>query len=356
MRVVVAMSGGVDSAVAAALIARAGHDAVGVTLQLADLSARGLGVSRCCSPDDVEMARRVCWHLGIPHYVIDMERSFREAVLGPFVDAYLEGSTPSPCARCNSRVKFGELSMVARQFEAEGLATGHYARVGRAAGGEAALLRGRDRAKDQSYFLFELSRRQLEGVHFPLGELEKHEVRRLAAELGLPNAERADSQEICFVPEGGSYVDVLRKLAGDRLGARGEIVDSAGRVLGEHDGIHLFTVGQRRGLGISGHHRLYVIAIEPYERRVVVGEQREAERREISVREVNWLGEPAGDEIRAEVQIRSRHQAQAATVLLAGDRARIVFDEPVVAPAPGQAAVCYQGDRVLGGGWITAAA
>jgi tRNA-specific 2-thiouridylase len=356
MRVVVAMSGGVDSAVAASLLARSGHEVVGVTLQLADLSSKGLGVSRCCSGSDVEMARAVAALLGIPHYVLDMETSFRRAVLDPFVDSYLAGETPLPCAHCNARVKFGDLMEIAEQFGATALATGHYARLERESG-TVALLRGRDRAKDQSYFLFGLNREQLEQTLFPLGELSKEDVRVLARELGLPNAERRDSQEVCFVPEGGSYVHVLEKLAPERLPGEGELVDRDGRVLGRHGGHHRFTVGQRRGLGVSNGRRLYVVEVRPRDNRVVIGGQEDAFRKTLLLRELNWLVARNGRAIQGEVQIRSRHQPAPATVRLSeGRTAEVEFAEPVPSPAPGQAAVCYQGDRLLGGGWITSTA
>jgi tRNA-specific 2-thiouridylase len=347
------MSGGVDSAMAAALLQEAGHEVIAVTLQLADLSAHGLGVSRCCSPADVATARAVAAFLAIPHYVLDMEHEFREAVLDPFVHAYLDGETPLPCARCNSRIKLGELMRVAHTFGAEALATGHYARIEDDGGRPPALRRGRDRAKDQSYFLFDVDAARLRHTLFPVGDLTKGEVRRKAVALGLPNAERRESQEVCFVPRGGSYVGVVEKLAPGRLPGEGEIVDREGTVLGRHAGFHRFTVGQRHGIGVADRHRLYVVALQPGHNRVVVGRREEALRRTLVLREATWLAPPDGEEFEALVQVRSRHEPVAASVALRAGRAAVVeFSEPVLAPAPGQAAVCYDGDRVLGGGWI----
>ncbi len=355
MRIMVAMSGGVDSAVAAALLVREGHDVVGVTLQLADLSADGLGVSRCCAPIDIEMARAVAGRLGIAHYVLDMTGPFREGVLNPFVESYLGGETPLPCALCNARVKFGELLRLIPRFGAQALATGHYARIAGDEGAEA-LLRGRSPAKDQSYFLFGLSRDQLANVLFPLGELTKDEVRAFARGLDLPNSGRRDSQEVCFVPEGGSYTDVLERLAGERLPGAGEIVDLGGRLVGRHAGFHRFTIGQRRGLGVAGQDRLYVVEVTPGSNRVVVGRAEDASHRRLRVRDVNWLAPTPEGPVAAEVQVRSRHRPQRATVTPGSGRTALVdFEEPVLAPAPGQAAVFYDGDRVLGGGWIASA-
>ncbi len=346
------MSGGVDSAVAAGLLARSGREVVGVTLQLADLSAQGLGFSRCCSPDDVATAGAVAARLGVPHYVLDMETPFRRAVLDPFVESYLAGETPLPCAHCNARVKIGRLLEVAGAMGADTLATGHYARL-ECGGGAAVLRRGRDRGKDQSYFLFAVPAARLARVELPLGDLTKEEVRALAREMGLPNAERRDSQEVCFVPPGASYVDVLERLAPERLPGEGELVDPEGRIVGRHSGYHRFTVGQRRGLGVGGGPPLYVVGIQPGSNRVVVGSAAQTLRTRLSLRDVNWLVAPPDQPIAAHIQVRSRHEPQPASVLpgTAG-AAEVVFERPVSAPAPGQAAVFYDGDRVLGGGWI----
>jgi len=351
MRVLVAMSGGVDSAVACALLARQGHEVVGVTLHLADLSRVGLGVSRCCSLADVENARAVCHKLGVPHYVLDMEGEFRREVLEFFVEGYLGGRTPSPCVRCNSRVKFGQLVKLAATFGADVVASGHYARVALDEAGRPHLYRGLDREKDQSYFLFDLTPEQLAKMRFPLGNMTKAEVRKLATAWGLPNATKPDSQEVCFVPEGKRYVDVLRALAPERLPGAGEIVDTAGRVLGRHPGFVRFTVGQRRGLGLASGERLYVLKVDPVGNRVVVGPGDALYRQHVEVGEVNWLVPPA-QRLEAHVQVRSRHQPQRAVLSVDGNQVRVAFFEPVLAPTPGQAAVFYAGDEVLGGGFI----
>ena len=353
MRIAAAISGGVDSAVAAALLSQQGHDVVGVTLKLADLSQTGLGPSRCCSREDLALAKRVAEKLGIEHYLIDLQELFRREVLVPFAEAYRAGETPSPCVRCNSAVKFGELLEIAGSMGAETLATGHYARCERKEDGAIALRRGLDLARDQSYFLFELRREQLERVVFPLGALRKDQVRQLARTFGLPNAERPDSQEVCFVPSGLSYADVMERVAGVGMPQGGEIVDENGRVCGVHRGIHRYTVGQRRGLGVAGHEPHYVIEIQPERRRVVVGPAAAAKRRRLELVECNWLAAPGVVPRRAAVQVRSRHDPVAATISAgAGGTGIVEFDEPVLAPAPGQAAVAYDGDRVLGGGWI----
>lgn len=348
------MSGGVDSAVACALMVHQGYEVIGVTLHLADLSRIGLGVSRCCSLDDVENARAVCASLGVPHYVINMEETFHREVLQLFVEGYLSGRTPSPCVRCNSHVKFGELLRMADTFGAEAVASGHYARIVPGEDGEPQLWRGSDPEKDQSYFLFELTRAQLQRVRFPLGEMTKAQVRALAERLGLPNAKKPDSQEVCFVPEGRTYREVLAALAGDRLPGPGDVVDEEGHVLGRHAGFVGFTVGQRRGIGVASGRRLYVVAVEPEENRVVVGEAPSLAKTHLELEQVNWLVEPE-PHLEVEVQVRSRHRAQAARVEVAGAGARVHFHQPVFAPAPGQAAVFYRGEQLVGGGFIVRA-
>lgn len=354
MRIVVALSGGVDSAVAAARLAARGHDVIGATLRLGDLAACGLGASRCCSPGDLERAARVCWQLGIPHHVVEAGEAFQRAVLEPFVASYLAARTPSPCVRCNTRVKLAALLELADALGAEWVATGHYARVAPGGDGAPGLWRGRDRDKDQSYFLFELERRHLARLVLPLGDALKREVRGEAASLGLVSAAQPDSQEICFVPPGGSYGDVLAALAPDRLPPAGDIVDTDGRVLGRHRGLHLYTVGQRQGLGIATGRRLYVVALDAERQRLVVGEERDVQKLRLQLVEVSWLTEvvPAGA-VPCAVQVRSRARPVAGTVEMRSDASAVVeLDEPVTAPAPGQAAVFYNDERVLGGGWI----
>ncbi|MEP0773693.1 MAG: tRNA 2-thiouridine(34) synthase MnmA [Acidobacteriota bacterium] len=346
------MSGGVDSCVAAFLLARAGWQVIGVTLKLADLAADGFDASRCCSAAGVAAAQRAARMLGIPHILLDVRPEFRDFVLTPFVDAYLRGETPSPCVHCNSTIKFGRLVEVAAALGAAHVATGHYARRVEGPGGDPELHRARERARDQSYFLFEMGRDRLKSVLFPLGEYTKDEVRALARQEGLPSAALPDSQDMCFVPLGETYVGLLQHLAGERLPGEGEIVDGQGRVLGRHGGIHRFTVGQRRGLGVSSSRPLFVSHLDARNNRVVVGGEEEVHRRRIHLRDVVWLVDPSGAPRRVEVQVRSRHRPVAATVTPAGGGATVEFVEPVLAPSPGQAAVWYEGDRVLGGGWI----
>jgi tRNA-specific 2-thiouridylase len=353
-RVVVAMSGGVDSSVAAALLKEQGYDVVGITLQLYDHGEASGRAGSCCAGQDIHDARRVADGIGIPHYVLDFERRFKAAVIDDFADAYLAGETPIPCVRCNQKIKFEELLGVARDLGAEALATGHYVR--RIEAGEGPELhRGADATRDQSYFLFATTKAQLAFLRFPLGSMGKDETRDLARRLALPVADKRDSQDICFVPTGG-YAPVLESLRPE-AGRPGEIVGLDGTVLGRHQGIGRFTIGQRRGLGIAASEPLFVVRLEPARARVVVGPQRALLRRQVCLAEVNWLGDQplAAEEVRVEVKLRSSQPAVGAVVRLdpahaAG--AEVVLDQPQAAVAPGQACVFYAGERVMGGGWI----
>ncbi len=359
------MSGGVDSSVVAGLLQQRGQRVVGLTMQLwnqrrlPELVPEGGPTGRCCSLDDVYDARFVAQHLGIPYYVINFEDNFEQQVVRPFIDEYLAGRTPIPCTLCNNFVKFDQFLDMAAGVGASRIATGHYARLAYDdAAGRYQLRRSVDAAKDQTYFLFGLKQEQLARTEFPLGGFTKPQVRELARQLGLPVAEKPDSQEICFVPNGdyAAFIDAYfreRGIEPDR--AHGEILDTEGRVLGEHQGVHRFTVGQRRGLRIAAREPLYVIATEPASQRVIVGRNEDLLRARLTAAGVNWISiPPIAAPTRAQVKIRNKHLPAWATLYPAADpaRAEVHFDEPQRAVTPGQGAVFYDGDLVLGGGWI----
>ena len=354
MRVVVAMSGGVDSSVAAAELVAAGHDVIGLSMQLYDQRPGAESFGSCCSIDDLHDARRVAAALGIPHYIVNFEEQFQAAVVKNFVDEYARGRTPIPCVHCNATLKFAHLVERAAGLDASAVATGHYARVRFDEDQrQYRLLRGADAAKDQSYFLFSLTQDQLSRAMFPVGHLTKPEVRAVAERLKLAVADKPDSHEICFIPDGQAGNFVERHL--DQGAAHdGDIVDSGGTVVGRHRGLHRYTVGQRKGLGVTKPEPLYVLRLEPAERRLVVGSRDELGRRDLTASGVNWIAGTAPDvPKRVTARIRHRHADAPATVTSEGaGLASLLFDEPQQAITPGQAVVFYDGDEVVGGGWI----
>lgn len=349
IRIVVAMSGGVDSSVACALMVEAGFDVIGMTLQLYD---HGMAVSKkgaCCAGQDIYDARQVCDKLGVPHYVLDYESRFSQAVIDDFADSYLKGETPIPCVRCNQQVKFKDLLTTARDLGAKALVTGHY--VQRIMGTRAELHCAVDPSRDQSYFLFATTQQQLDFLRFPLGGMPKTETREHALRFDLGVADKPDSQDICFVPN-GSYVSVLEKLRPGSL-EEGEIIHLDGRVLGHHKGIINYTIGQRKGLGIGGGDPLYVLRLDPEKHQVIVGPYEALGKTELRIKEVNWLGDNLNSSLQCEVKVRSTRPPVSAKVFLEEDnRARVVFNTPEYGVSPGQACVFYDKTRVLGGGWI----
>ncbi|HEY1742191.1 MAG TPA: tRNA 2-thiouridine(34) synthase MnmA [Granulicella sp.] len=363
--IAVAMSGGVDSSAVAALLHAEGRNLIGLTLQLWNqrrLAGReGMPESvqgRCCSIDDVYDARRVAEQIGIPYYLVNAQERFEEEVVRPFVDEYLAGRTPIPCTLCNNHLKFDQLLLTARQIGADRIATGHYARNHfDEVRGRWVLSRPADKSKDQTYFLFGLTQEQLSRTLFPLGEMQKPAVRSMAADHGLELAQKPDSQEICFIP-GGSYSQFLKAYL-DEQGrelpdSSGDLVSTSGKVLGHHEGIHGFTVGQRKGLGLSSPQPLYVLNIHPDSHAVQVGTDDQLLSQTLVADRLNWVSIPEpNEEIRVTIKIRHRHEPAPATLrVTAPDRIEATFDEPQRAITPGQSAVFYQGDEVAGGGWI----
>ena len=358
VKVAVAMSGGVDSSTAAYILKSQGHDVVGLSMQMYDnLTGAETTYGGCCTIDDLADARRVAWQLGIPHFTLNLESNFHDKVITPFVQGYLSGTTPSPCVLCNTHVKFDLFHQKAAAIGAEKIATGHYARITRGDDGSFELRKAHDRAKDQSYFLFELSQAQLRDALFPLGDMTKPEVRVVAEQGGLTVARKKESYEICFVPQKDSYAAIVEREAGISPGeGAGEIVDVDGNVVGRHDGYYHFTIGQRRGIDVGGSpERSYVIDVNPFTRRVTIGPASALEKDELIAERVHWISAAAPDGIiDVQARVRSRMPDVAATIMpMDGNRARVRFAQKLRGVAPGQAVVFYDGDLCLGGGWIS---
>ena len=354
-RVMVAMSGGVDSSVAAGVMVEAGYDVIGFTMKLRDATPEEMGGQKgsCCSPDDLMDARVACDVLGIPHYVVDYREVFKQAVIDPFAESYLVGRTPNPCVNCNEKVKFAPLLERAKALGAEYLVTGHYAQIKENSQGERALFRGADLDKDQSYFLFGMNQEALDMTLFPLGHMVKDEVRDYAKKLGLPNWDKADSEDICFVPQ-GNYAEVIEKLVGpEKTPKSGPIVDVNGNKVGAHNGLHHYTIGQRRGLGVSTGERVYVVDIQPETRTLVVGSSEHLQAqglRALNCRYRNDATVVGLQDITA--QIRYRNRGVSAQLMARGQAAEVFFSLPQSAVTPGQAVVFYKDQEVIGGGWI----